>query len=97
MIPVHRPSKAKTQRLNIRTTDEEKMLVEQAARALRLNSSQFVLQAAIRSAEEVLADRTRFVLPHDQWTLFSEMLDRPARDIPAVKAAAAKRSPFSAR
>jgi uncharacterized protein (DUF1778 family) len=90
-------SKNKSERFNIRATREEKALVEQAARATRVTSSQFVLQAAVRSAEEVLADQTRFVLPADKWDQFVGLLDRPAREIPALKEAAAKPSPFGER
>jgi len=56
-----------------------------------------VLDAALRSAEEVLAEHTRFVLPHDRWAELVALLDRPARTIPALAQAAAKRSPFGER
>ena len=90
-------AKTKGERFNIRATGEEKALVEQAARASRVTSSQFVLQAALRSAEEVLADRTRFVLPAEKWAKFVSLLDRPAREIPALKKAASRPSPFNDR
>ena len=87
----------KAERLNIRTTTAEKALVEQAARASHVTSSQFVLQAALRSAEEVLADQTRFTLPPEKWAEFVALLDRPARDLPALREAASRPSPFSDR
>ena len=87
----------KDQRLNIRASAEVKNLVEEAARAAHMTASAFVLQAALRSAQEVLADQTRFVLPEDQWAEFMRLLDRPARDIAALKQAAAQPSPFSER
>jgi uncharacterized protein (DUF1778 family) len=87
----------KATRFNIRATGDEKTLVEQAARSLHMTASQFVIQAALRSAEEVLADQTRFVLSSDKWTAFAAALDRPAREIPALKHAASKPSPFSER
>lgn len=88
---------AKAERFNIRADHDEKALVEQAARASHMTMSQFVLQAALRSAEEVLADPTRFVLTVDQWEAFSEALDRPARLIPELEQAASKPTPFSER
>jgi uncharacterized protein (DUF1778 family) len=87
----------KDQRLNIRATAEVKNLVEEAARTTHMTASAFVLQAALRSAQEVLADQTRFVLPEEQWAEFSALLDRPAREIAALKQAAARPSPFSER
>jgi uncharacterized protein (DUF1778 family) len=88
---------AKATRFNIRASSIEKTLVEQAARSMHMTASQFVMQAALRSAEEVLADQTRFVLPLDKWEAFAAALDRPAREIPALKQAASKPSPFSER
>lgn len=96
-VTVAAVSKSKSERFNIRATREEKALVEQAARASRVTSSQFVLQAAVQSAEEVLADQTRFVLPADKWNEFVAVLDRPAREIPTLKKAVSKPSPFGKR
>jgi uncharacterized protein (DUF1778 family) len=90
-------SVGKSDRFNIRTTSREKSLVELAATLARVSTSQFVLQAAVRSAEEVLADQTRFVLSPEKWEAFVEALDRPAREVPALKRAIAKPSPFSGR
>ena len=87
----------KRERFNIRTTSEEKALVERAASLVRMTTSQFVLQAAVRSAEEVVADQTRFVLSPEKWDAFVEALDRPAREIPELKRASSKPSPFSER
>lgn len=87
----------KSERLNIRARGEEKEFVERAARASRVSTSQFVMQAALRSAEDVLSEQTRFVLPPDAWGAFVAELDRPAREISELKAAASKPSPFSER
>ncbi len=89
-------STIKTERLNIRTTQKEKELVEQAARLTHVSASQFVLRAALVSAEDILVDQNRFVLPPERMRAFTDMLDRPARVIPALTEAALKPSPFSA-
>lgn len=93
-MSVERSSSAKDQRLNIRASQTEKAVVEQAASITHMGVSQFMLQAALRSAEEVLADQTRFVLPADKWSEFVTLLDRPARVIPALAEAASRPSPF---
>ena len=87
----------KDQRLNIRTSEAEKAVLEQAAAATHMGVSQFTLHAALRSAEEVLADHTRFVLPADKWDAFTALLDRPARVLPTLREAAARPSPFGER
>ena len=88
---------SKTERLNIRASEAEKALLEQAASASHQGVSQFMLQAALRSAEDVLADQTRFVLPVDRWNQFVALLERPARVLPALRDAASKTSPFAER
>lgn len=94
MAPLAKASQKKAERLNIRVTEDEKSLVEQAARLSRMNASQFVLQAALLSAESVVAEQTRFVLPPDKWDEFVALLDQPARDLPAVERLARKPSRF---
>lgn len=98
MNPIAAEAKnTKSTRLNIRATDDEKHLLEQAARQSRVTASQFVMQAALRSAEEVLAEQTRFALAPTEWDAFTTMLDRPTRTVPALREAASKPSPFSGR
>jgi uncharacterized protein (DUF1778 family) len=87
----------KDQRLNIRTSSEAKSLVEEAARLSHMGVSEFVLQAAVRSAEQMLADQTRVELSPEGWDEFVALLDRPARVIPALRDAAAKPNPFRER
>lgn len=84
-------------RFSIRSTEQEKKLVSRAAELAHMTTSQFVLQAAMRSAEELIADQSRFTLPPAEWDAFVAALDRPAREIPALKTAAEKPSPFSDR
>ncbi len=84
----------KDKTLNIRVTEREKKLVEQAASISHMGMSQFMLQATLRAAEEMLADQTRFVLPADEWDRFVALLDRPARILPGLREAASKPSPF---
>lgn len=87
----------KDKTLNIRVTEPEKRLVEQAASLAHMGMSQFMLQATLRAAEEVLADQTRFVLPPAEWDRFVRLLDRPARVLPGLREAATKPSPFGRR
>jgi uncharacterized protein (DUF1778 family) len=87
----------KDQRLNIRTSSEAKSLVEEAARLSHMGVSEFVLQAAVRSAEQVLADQTRIEVSPEAWDEFVALLDRPARVIPALRDAAEAPNPFRER
>jgi len=67
------------------------LVIRQAAATAAVSVSAFVASAAGAAADDVLADRREFVLEPKRWEEFVRMLDRPARDLPKLRAAA-KRS-----
>jgi uncharacterized protein (DUF1778 family) len=69
---------AKTRRIEIRMTDEERNLEQAAAAAQGQTLSEFVRQAARREAKQVLAERTSIVLNPDEANRFLAALDDPA-------------------
>jgi uncharacterized protein (DUF1778 family) len=75
----------KETRLSIRTSAQEKTVLLQAAQARQTDIHQFVLQASLDAAHKVLADKTEFRLPPEQWQAFCERLDEPAKVIPALR------------
>jgi uncharacterized protein (DUF1778 family) len=75
----------KETRLSIRASEQDKKILLQAAEARHTNISQFVLQASLDAAHEVLADQTEFRLPPEQWQAFCERLDAPTKVIPALR------------
>jgi uncharacterized protein (DUF1778 family) len=81
LVSLAKPAPAATtkdERFNIRAGHGEKVLVDQAARVARMTTGQFVMQAALRSAEELRADQTRFLLPPEQWDAFGQLwIGRP--------------------
>jgi uncharacterized protein (DUF1778 family) len=77
-LPMEHLTSAKTRRIEIRMTDEERDL-EQAAAATRGQTlSEFVRQAARREAEQVLAERTSIALSPEEAGRFLATLDDPA-------------------
>ncbi|MRR12466.1 DUF1778 domain-containing protein [bacterium] len=78
-------SQPKNERLYVRVSSMEKAMFEEAARAENTTTSAFIVREALASAEEVLADRTRFELPADKWEEFVAILDEPARDLPGLR------------
>lgn len=92
-MPAHR---ARSERLSIRVSKHDKQLIEAAAGISRVSASHFVVAAAVHTAEETMADQSRFVLSREEWTRFVEMLDRPARVTPALEEAACTPSIFGA-
>ncbi len=76
----------KETRLNLRTSAHQDALVRQAAAVAGKNLTEFVLDAACSAAEDVLADRRRFVLTDAAWKRFLRALDRPVRAKPRLRA-----------
>jgi uncharacterized protein (DUF1778 family) len=68
---------AKSERLNIRLTAEDRRLIHGAADASGSSVSEFVVEHARQGAQRELADRTRFELDDEAWEKFVSWLERP--------------------
>jgi uncharacterized protein (DUF1778 family) len=87
-----RTASTKSERLDLRVDPEQKRLLEEAAAATDRSVTAFVLQSASIAAQDVLADRTTFVLPRAEWEAFTAALERPARVDARLAAFLAERS-----
>ena len=74
----------RTEKLDLRLTMTAKRMLQTAASASRRSVSEFVLESALASAEEALADRRRFGLDAEQWAAFQAALDAPPRPLPRL-------------
>jgi uncharacterized protein (DUF1778 family) len=70
----------RTQRLELRLTDDERQLDRAAATAVGETLSDFFRRAARARAQEVLADQQRIVLNQDEATRFLDALDAVDQD-----------------
>ncbi|OGB70797.1 MAG: hypothetical protein A2486_11445 [Burkholderiales bacterium RIFOXYC12_FULL_65_23] len=68
---------SKSERIDVRATLPVKQLLQEAARAAHKNVSEFLLEAGILAANQMLADRLRFELSPEQWDAFQAALDQP--------------------
>lgn len=66
---------ANTDVINLRISSKQKAIIDLAAKTLGQNRTAFILENALRSAEDVLLDRTSFQLTPGQWKDFNRMLD----------------------
>jgi uncharacterized protein (DUF1778 family) len=76
---------SKSERIDVRASLPVKLLLQQAARTAHKNVSEFMLDAAIVAANQMLADRRRFELPAQQWEAFEAALDQPVSVKPKLK------------
>ena len=75
----------RSEKLDIRLTPQAKQILQQAARERHTSISQFVLQSALSTASEVLAERSRLGLNAEQWEAFMAVLDAPPRRHPRLE------------
>ncbi len=83
------------ERWDFRVEPETDRLVRQAAATSQRTLTDFVVDAAVLEAERLLADRTAFALPPEQWEKFVELLDCPPRDNPGLEKLFSEPSVFS--
>lgn len=75
----------RSEKLDLRLTGAAKKMLQMAAAADRKSVTDFVLDSALRQAEERLADRQHFRLGAAKWNAFLTALDAPARERPRLK------------
>lgn len=75
---------SKSERIDVRASLPVKQLLQEAARAAHKNVSEFLLDAGVVAANQLLADRLRFELPPEQWAAFQAALDQPVTAKPKL-------------
>ena len=74
----------RSERIDVRTSAAVKHLLQQAAQAANKTVSEFILDSALTSAAETLADRRMFLLDEDRWKAFIAALDQPPQPRPRL-------------
>ena len=75
---------ARSDRLEVRTTDEQNALIRQAAALRGWTVTQFVLDSAVERAEQVLREQRTLTLPNKVFDAFMAALDGPAEAVPEL-------------
>ncbi len=75
----------KDTRIDLRIENSQKEFLVYAASMRNMKLSTFVLDSALKEAEELVANKIHFPLPDHQWKVFCAALDRPACEIPQLK------------
>jgi uncharacterized protein (DUF1778 family) len=68
----------RSEKLDLRLTPEAKQTLQWAAAVAKRSVTNFVLESALASAAETLADRQSFHLDPEQWEAFVAALDAPS-------------------
>jgi uncharacterized protein (DUF1778 family) len=70
-----RTTNQKNDHLNLRLSEEQRSILDEAAAASGMTVGAFVLSHATDAARNLLADRTGVVLSEERWNNFVAMLD----------------------
>lgn len=84
----------RSERLEVRTTPEDRILIDRAVTVLGTDLTEFVLANLTEAAQRVLADRTAFELDPESRRAWEAINRRPARDLAGLRELMGRPSPF---
>lgn len=88
-------TRRRSRRLELRTTPDERELIDRAVAATDTDITEFVVTNAVEAARRVLADRDRFALDADALEAWEAVNARRARDLPGLRGLMKRPSPFA--
>jgi uncharacterized protein (DUF1778 family) len=89
-----RDTRYRSSRLSLRTTPEERELIDRAAEVSGNDLTAFVISSTVAAARRVLADRDRFELDARALAAWERINARPSRNLPGLRRLMARPSPF---
>lgn len=84
----------RSERLEVRTTPEDRALIDRAVAASETDLTEFVVTNLAVAARRVLADRSEFVLDSDSQQAWEKINRRRARDLPGLRELMQGPTPF---
>lgn len=81
--------------INLRALPEQRDLIDQAARLLGKNRSDFMLEAACERAQAVVLDQVFFSLDAEKFRQFTALLDAPPEPNPGLERLMAVKAPWN--
>lgn len=80
--------------INMKAEPQVRSLIDRAAKLLHRNRTEFVLEAAIRRAEEVILDQQLISVDQERFQRFVEALDAPPASNPRLQRLLAHKAPW---
>ncbi|WP_030484923.1 DUF1778 domain-containing protein [Nocardioides aequoreus] len=88
-------TRRRNRRLELRTTEEERALIDRAVAASGTDLTEFVVAHASEAARRVLSDRQSFGLEPTALEAWDALNERPARELPGLAQLLTRPSPFA--
>lgn len=85
----------RSERLEVRTTPEDRALIDRAVAAAGTDLTDFVITNLTVASHRVLADRTEFALDSEARDVWEKINSRPARSLAGLRDLMARPSPFT--
>lgn len=85
---------SRQQTINIRAQQQQVALIDQAAAAEGQTRSAFMLDHAIRAAEEIVLDKLLFAVDEATYNRFRDRLDAPVRSDRKLRSFLEQRAPW---
>ncbi|MDH2431050.1 DUF1778 domain-containing protein [Pokkaliibacter sp. MBI-7] len=77
---------SKSARIELKTTPEVKLMLEQAARSAGVNLSAFIIAQAQEQARRIIAESSVIRLNAEAWSMLEEAVQNPAPPTEALRA-----------
>jgi uncharacterized protein (DUF1778 family) len=87
-------TRTRDKRLEVRTSAEERALIDRAAEVAGTDLTTFVVTHVTEAAQRVLADRDQFALSAEAAAEWDKINRRGARDLPGLRRLFDRPSPF---
>jgi len=87
-------SPATREQINIRATRTQRDTIDQAAALTGKSRTDFILDSAVRDAQQVLLDQCFFQLDESAFDRVAELLDNPPAPSPALRKLLATPAPW---
>lgn len=80
--------------INMKANPEVRNLIDRAAKIAHRNRTEFVLDAAVKMAEEVILDQQLITVDEQTYDKFVALLDAPPAKNPRLQALMEKKAPW---
>lgn len=90
-VATHSSHPTESVRINLRSSQEAKALIERAAALMGTTVSSFMLQNAFAAAQRIIANNDTLLLSHQAFDAFVAACENPAEPTDALRALLARR------
>ena len=87
-------NRRRSERLEVRTTPEDRTLIDRAVAAEGTDLTAFVVSSVTTAARRVLADRSAFIMTPEVAKVWEATNKRQARDLPGLRKLMKRAAPF---